>query len=213
MDPLWWVGPSPAWMPSTGASGPSEPSGRGLLRDREVDAVGRQRVLDDHGRGADDAGLHSGRGGHDLQHSGGKWQRTAVDDLADAGDEALTRLDERTADDDDGRIEQADARGEHLADGAPGLADSEGSRDVAAADEVDDVGVGLGDDADLLERLGDRGSAGDGLEAADVAARAEHLGGVGCGDVTEVAGGADGSAVQTAAADDAGADAGCDLDE
>ena len=62
-------------------------------------------------------------------------------------------------------------------------------------------------------RAGDRRPAGDGLEAADVAAAAHGVDVVGDLDVAEVAGRALGAAAQLAVADDPAADAGGDLDE
>ena len=63
------------------------------------------------------------------------------------------------------------------------------------------------------QALDDGRPAGDRLEAAEVAAGAEDVAAVGCGDVAEVAGRALGAPVQLAAADDARADAGGHLDE
>ena len=68
-------------------------------------------------------------------------------------------------------------------------------------------------DAGGAQPAGHRGPAGDGLEAADVAAAAHGVDVVGHLDVAEVAGRALGAAAQRAVADDAAADAGRHLDE
>ena len=80
-----------------------------------------------------------GLGLRDLQVLGGERHRARVDDLAHAGDEVLAGLGERAADDDDRRVDEAHAGGEHLADVAAGLAHGLDGVDVAALDELDDV--------------------------------------------------------------------------
>ena len=52
----------------------------------------------------------------------GQRQRAPVDDLADPGEQRVAGLGDRAADDDDARVEQADGAGQHLADGAAGVA-------------------------------------------------------------------------------------------
>ena len=84
---------------------------------------------------------------------------------------------------------------------------------AAAAHEVDDVAAGLGVLALRADRRGERGAGRDRLEAAGVAAAAQHVVGAAHADVPEVAGGALGAALQDAAGHDAGADAGGDLDQ
>ena len=64
----------------------------------------------------------------------------------------------------------------------------------------------------VRQLLGEGAAAGHRLDAAPVAAAAERVAGVGDLDVAEVAGGALGAAVDVAADDDPGADAGGDLD-
>ncbi len=110
-------------------------------------------------------------------------------------------------------VEQADAGGEDLADGAARVADGVGRRHAPGPDERDDVAARHRRDALRSERPADGRAAGDGLEAAGVAAPAEHVAGAGGGGVAEVARGPHRPAVQPAAADDPGADAGRDLDE
>ena len=59
----------------------------------------------------------------DAQVARGERQRALEDDLAHAGEQVLVDLADVAADDDDARVEEVDAGGEHLAERAAGLAD------------------------------------------------------------------------------------------
>ena len=144
---------------------------------------------------------------------GRQGQGALVDDLADAGQQVLAGRGELTADDDDRRVDQVDHRGDDVADVAAGLAHDGDGVAVAGPDEVDDVLAVAGVDAARTQRGGQGGSGGDRLEAAEVAAAALDVAGPGDAHVPEVAGRALGAALQLAAGDDAGADAGGDLDQ
>ena len=121
---------------------------------------------------------------------------------------------QRPADDDDGRVEQVDRGGQHLAEVAAGLPDqldaSGPTRPRASAT------TSIADDAsmpELAQLPGDGSAAGDGLEAAGVAAPADHRLVPRELDVPHVAGRALGAAVDPTVGDDPAADAGRDLDE
>ena len=159
------------------------------------------------------AAFSARRGLHDREVLGRERHRAGVDDLADAGDEVLADPGHRAADRDDRRVHQADARGEHLADVATRPAAPPGSRRGRRADELDDVAAGRHVDALLAERARDGGAGGEGLEASAVAAVARHVRAARDADVADVAGDALRAALQQAARDDAGADAGRDLHE
>ena len=76
-------------------------------------------------------GLAPGAGRDDLQLAGGQREGAPVDDLADAGQQALGRLGQQAADRDDRRVEQAHAGRQHVPDLAAGLAHGRGRREVA----------------------------------------------------------------------------------
>ena len=158
-------------------------------------------------------GIRARLGLGDLQVLGGERHRARVDDLAHPGDEVLARLGERPADHDDRRVDEAHARGEHLADVAARLSHRLDRVDVAALDELHDILARLGAQLDLLERAAERRAGGQRLEAPAVAALARHVGTARDVDVADVARRALGAALQVPARDDAGADAGRDLHE
>src|SRR5690606_19818390 len=118
--------------------------------------------------------LRAGGRGQDAQVLRRERQRALVDDLADAGEQVLPGVGEPAPDDDDGRVDEVHHRRDDLADVAARLAQVLDGGEVARAGEVDDVLAGPGVDARLAQPAGDRGSGGDGLEAALVAAAAEH---------------------------------------
>ena len=82
--------------------------------------------------------------GQDAQVLGGQRQRALVDDLADAGQQALAGRGQRAADHDHRGVDQVDQRREHLAEVAAGLADHVDGARVAAAHQLDDVVAGGG---------------------------------------------------------------------
>ena len=171
-------------------------------------------MLDGHHRGAEHAGLAAGAGGDDPQVLGRQRQGAVVDGLADAGQQVLAGLGHLAADHHDRRVDQVDHGGDHVADVAARLADGRDREGVAGAHQVDDVLAVLGRASPRRgSGCGERGPGGHGLEAAGVAAAAGHVVGAGHADVAEVAGDAGGAALQPAAGDDAGADAGRDLDQ
>ena len=98
------------------------------------------------------AGVLGGGGLHDREVLGRERHRARVDDLAHAGDEVLAGARHRPADRDDRRVDEADARGEHLADVASGLSHGLDRVEIAALDELDDVVAGCRVDALLAER-------------------------------------------------------------
>ena len=87
------------------------------------------------------------------------------------------------------------------------------ARASPAAHEVDDVLAVVGGAATGPDPGGERRAGSHGFEATGVAAAAGDVVGADHADVTEVAGHTGGPALETAAGDDAGADAGGDLDQ
>src|SRR5690625_1766857 len=125
----------------------------------------------------------------------------------------LTRVRQRPAHNDHGRVQQADDVGEYLPDAPTGFAQHLNDLDRAGTSHLGDVPARVHVDTGLLQ-LGDHGgTAGDSLETAGVATPAQGVVGVADLDVSEVAGGALRAAAQRAVGDDAGTDPGRDLDE
>src|SRR6185503_11742241 len=116
-------------------------------------------------------------------------------------------------DDNDAGVQEADRAGQHLADVPSGGSEQLGGEHRPAAHQGDDVLARVGLDAAGPQLAGDRGAAGDGLEAPDIAAAADGIDVVGHLDVAEVAGGTLRAAPQRTVADDPAADAGRDLDQ
>ena len=108
------------------------------------------------------------------------------------------------------RVEEVDARGEHLADRPAGVAHLRGLR-VPGAHEPHDVAAVLRLEPGRGQPPRERAAAGDGLQAAGVAAAAHDVVVPGEPDVADVPGRALRAAVDPAAGDDPAADAGADL--
>src|SRR3954469_15678998 len=98
------------------------------------------------------------------------------------------RRGEIAADHDRRRVEEVDARSEHLAKLSPGLADGLNRQWLAGAHERDDVACFGRFEAGRGQLLRQRTSACDGLEATRVAAPADDVVISGHPDVTDVAG-------------------------
>ena len=151
--------------------------------------------------------------GDDAEVGGGQRQRPPVHDLAHAGEQRVAGLGSEppmtmtlglsrlTALASTSPIVRPASRTSRVADREPARARATTSRLDAAVD------------ARSPPAGGDRGAAGDGLEAAHVAAPADRVDVVGDLDVAEVAGGALGAAAQRPVADDPAADPGRNLDE
>ena len=139
--------------------------------------------------------------------------RPPVHHLPYPGEEVLAGLGDVAAYHDALRVEDVDHGSQHLPDPPPRLADGGYGDVVAGVGEPHHVAAGFGVGAAGGELLGQRPSAGDRLEAAVVAAAAEHPFCGGDLHMADVAGGALGSAVEPAPEDEAGADAGAHLDE
>src|SRR4051812_10105825 len=193
--------------------------GMGLLSDgdwvanRAIDRVGIEDVLDHHDRGSDHTGAVAQLARHDPQVARGHRQRPADRHLAHAREQLLMRVGDVAADHDRARVEEVDRAREHLAEIAAGVADQLDGERLAGAHERDDVAAGPGLEPGPGETFGERAAAGDGFQAARVAAAADDVVVPGDPDVADVAGGALGAAVDVAVGDDAAADAGADLDE
>jgi hypothetical protein len=181
-------------------------------RDEELaDAArGEQVPRGEPGR-AEDSGLLAEHRGLDPQAARGQRQGPAVDDAADVGQQVLVQLGEHSPDDDRVRVVEGDQRGEHLADALPGEPHPAARDGMALGDEPDDVAGAARVEPLGPQRRRDRRAGGDGLDAARVAAVAEHVVVAGQPDVPDVPGRARRAAMQHAAGDDAAADAGADL--
>ena len=178
-----------------------------------VDRSGREDRLQYHHRGPGDARLVAELARDDPQAAGGQGQRPAVDHLSDSGQELLACTGDVSADDDDGRVEHVHARRQHAADGVPGLAHEAYGVWLAREHLGDHVPAGPGRQPELGEPRGQRAAAGDGLQAAEVAAPAYDVVVIGDVDVADVAGRAVGPPVDVTAGHEPASDPRADLDE
>ncbi len=195
------------YRPRVMAAQPSLAEPGGLRpRDQLVDGCRGELIVDDHEPGAPDARALAAPGRNDIQVLGRERDRAAVDHLADAGDDFLHLHAELPADDDDGGVEYAHAHRGDLADRASRGARGGDRVGIAGADAIGDLRrIDL--DARIGAELGGDGRrAGGRLEVAFV----EVAGNL---NVPDVARGSAGAALQLAALDDSGADAGGDVDE
>nr|WP_207232730.1 hypothetical protein [Micromonospora kangleipakensis] len=99
-----------------------------------------------------------------MQALGGQRQRATVDRLQHARQQHLASLRERPADHDQRRVEQADARSEHLADVPAGLPHGLARDRAAGPHKGHHVGGVRRVEADGAELRGDGGAAGHGLQ-------------------------------------------------
>ena len=134
-----------------------------------------------------------------AQVARGHRQRAADRGLAHAREQLLRRLGEVAADDDRARVEEVDALGQHLADGAAGAADGLQRERLSRARVRDDVADRPRRQPRRRQVRRQRVAARDGLQAAGVPARAEHVVVAGEPDVADVARRAVGAAVDGAA--------------
>ena len=180
---------------------------------RAVEQGGGEDVLDRHHGRPGAARAVPQRAADDLQVAR-RWRGGAlVDHLADAGAELLVRNGQVAADDDHLWVECIHEAGQDLAEVAPGVADEPYGVGVVVADEAHDVTAVAGLLPELAKLPGQRASAGHGLRAGGVTAFADDVLMSGQADVSDIAGGALGTAVDLPSGDDAAADAGAGLSE
>src|SRR5699024_1018805 len=189
-------------------------SGCSLLGgEQAVDRPRRQSLLDHHLCGAEYPGLAGGLGDDDPQVLRGQRKGSAVDDLANTGEEVLTDVGDHAADDDHRRVEQIDAARGDTADIPARLTHRMHSRGVPRTHQFDELGSALDLIALLAQRLHHGVPAGQRFEAALITASARNGPAAGYRDVTEVARSAVVPSPQLAIADDARADPGGHFDE
>ena len=188
-------------------------AGGSAALDRAIDHLGREDVLDHHDRGADRAGavaeLRAARSAdHRVASGSERWKMTSRTPASSCW-WATAMSPPMTI---DARVEEVDAAGEHLAEAAAGVADGLDRLRLAGAHEARRRrGVVSPRAPRRVSLRGERAPAGDGLQAADVAAAADDVVVTGEPDVADVARRALRAAVDPAAGHDPAADAGADL--
>ena len=179
---------------------------------RLVDRLGGQDVIDHHARGPDDAGAVAQLARHDPKIASGEHERATEDPLPRAREQFRLCLGNIAAEDDDRRVEEVHGAGEHLSQRSARLAHHARRGGVAVPDEADDVAAVRAGRPLRRQPLGQRLTAGHGLQAADVPASAHDVV-ERRPDVADVPGRAECAAMDPPTRDDAAPDPGPDLDE
>ena len=154
-------------------------------------------MLDHHDRGADDAGAVAEPARLGAQVARGEREGALEDDLADAGEQLLVGLPEVAAEEITAGLKKFTEPASTRPSARPGLADMRAACGSPARTRRTTSRLLRASRPRAAELLGQRAAAGDGLEAADIAAAAQDVLVAGYADVPDVARGALGAAVDS----------------
>src|SRR5664279_6121825 len=143
----------------------------------------------------------------------GQGKRTPINHFADSREQVLSCLRHAATHHDHGRVEQAHTRGQNPPEIAARLAHRTGRPDIASPDKSYNISARPGGQTSLGEFCSDCATAGECLQASDVAAAANQVLPPGDSDVTQVAGGSLSAATDGAVDDQASANPRRNLDK